>query len=209
MSDNIGIRYDNMVKFPKDDELGLFENYDEILEETRRRIKNHNGTYILDIGCGTGNLCGKLDSTYNIVGIDKNHEMLERAKEKYKHIKFRVGNFLESPFKKSYADIVVSTFAFHGLTPEEKKTAIKNMLKYIKPNGKIIIVDYMFSSSEEKEKYKQYFISQNKEDLWNFISSKNYSIIEYLKEYTNNLNCKISVDHIINFTWIVEISRGN
>jgi putative AdoMet-dependent methyltransferase len=142
--DNIGVKFDNMVRTPKNDELGLFEGYDEILEETRNRIAQHKVEHILDIGCGTGNLCGELSEKYDVIGMDKNPEMLQRAKEKYKNMQCRIGSFLDKPFKENYADIVVTSYALHGLNEEEKKIAIKNMIKYLKNDGKIIIVDYMF-----------------------------------------------------------------
>ncbi|MDS0524577.1 class I SAM-dependent methyltransferase [Clostridium sp. SHJSY1] len=207
-SDSIAVKFDNMARFPKNDELGLFKNYDKILEETRRRIIEHNGQYILDIGCGTGNLCGELNETYSIIGMDKNLEMLKRAKEKYQHINFKIGNFLDTPFKENFFDIVVSTFVFHILNEEEKRIAIKNMLKYIKDNGKIIIVDYMFLDSKEKDEYKKNFNLNKREDLWDFISSKHYTNIEELKNHIVKFNYNIIIQHIVNFTWIIEITKS-
>ncbi len=204
---NIADSYDNMVNNPQNDELGLFSNYNDILEETRRRIISHNCKCILDIGCGTGNLCGKLSDRYNVIGMDKNIEMLKKVQEKYGNMKCKVGSFLDEPFKENIADIVVSTYVLHGLNNEDKKIAVKNMIRYLKENGKIIIIDYMFFDSEEKEKYRQHFKELNKQDLWDFIDSKYYTNINEFKEYIAKLNYNIKIEHKVNFTWLVEITR--
>ncbi|WP_294350117.1 class I SAM-dependent methyltransferase [uncultured Clostridium sp.] len=202
---NRAIKYNKMVKERKDDELGLFEKYEEILHDVRKYILESNPYTIIDIGCGTGNLCGPISDKINVIGIDKNEEMLEYVKNKYKNMNVRLGSFLDEPIDKNYADIVVTTFAFHGLNDNEKKIAIKNMMDYLKSKGKIIIVDFMFKDEGEREKYKNKFKSENRLELWEAINRKYYSNVEKLESYLNNLNVKVKSNHIINFTWIMEI----
>lgn len=202
---NRAIKYNKMVKERKDDELGLFEKYEEILHDVRKYILESNPYTIIDIGCGTGNLCGTISDKINVIGIDKNEEMLEYVKNKYKNMNVRLGSFLDEPIDKNYADIVVTTFAFHGLNDNEKKIAIKNMMDYLKSKGKIIIVDFMFKDEGEREKYKNKFKSENRLELWEAINRKYYSNVEKLESYLNNLNVKVKSNHIINFTWIMEI----
>ena len=202
---NRAIKYNKMVKERKDDELGLFEKYEEILHDVRKYILESNPYTIIDIGCGTGNLCGPISDKINVIGIDKNEEMLEYVKNKYKNMNVRLGSFLDEPIDKNYADIVVTTFAFHGLNDNEKKRAIKNMMDYLKSKGKIIIVDFMFKNEEEREKYKDKFISKNRLELWEAINKKYYSNVEKLESYLSSLNIKVKSNHIINFTWVMEI----
>ena len=202
---NRAIKYNKMVKERKDDELGLFEKYEEILHDVRKYILESNPYTIIDIGCGTGNLCGPISDKINVIGIDKNEEMLEYVKNKYKNMNVRLGSFLDEPIDENYADIVVTTFAFHGLNDNEKKIAIKNMMDYLKSKGKIIIVDFMFKNEEEREKYKNKFMSENRLELWEVINRKYYSNVEKLESYLNNLNVKVKSNHIINFTWVMEI----
>lgn len=57
---NRAIKYNKMVKERKDDELGLFEKYEDILQDVRKYILENNAYTIIDIGCGTGNLCGPI-----------------------------------------------------------------------------------------------------------------------------------------------------
>ncbi|WP_432662842.1 MerR family transcriptional regulator [Wukongibacter baidiensis] len=204
---NKAVKFDELVRDRSRDELGLFEKYDEIFDDVRRRIMEHGAKSLLDIGCGTGNLCGELSSKLDTIGIDQSIEMLLQAKRKYKSMKLKLGNFLDSPFSRERFDIVVTTYAFHALDESEKKRAMSNMLEYLKDNGRIIMVDFMFSNDNEREKCKSKLCDQGKEDLWKVIDNRYYTNVEQLKEYVSSLGCKIHCEHIVNFTWIVEIEK--
>jgi putative AdoMet-dependent methyltransferase len=205
--DNKAIKFDKMVRDKSNDELGLFEKYDEILSKIRIRIIEHEAVSVIDIGCGTGNLCGELSGKMDIIGIDQSLEMIVQAKKKYNKLKLKLGNFLDKPFRKNDVDIVVTTYAFHSLNDNEKKEAIKYMLEYLKDDGKIIIADFMFLNDIEMEKCKNQLYGKGRQDLWNVIDNKYYTNLEELEKYITLLGYKINSEHIVNFTWIVEIKR--
>ncbi|WBW96296.1 MerR family transcriptional regulator [Oceanirhabdus sp. W0125-5] len=205
--DNKAIRFDKMVRDRSNDELGLFDKYDEILDEVRKRIIEHKSVKVVDIGCGTGNLCGELSEKMDVIGVDQSLEMLLQARKKYNKMKFKLGNFLDKPFIKNDVDIVVSTYAFHSLNNKEKKEAIKNMLEYLNDDGKIIIADFMFLNNTEREKCKNDLYRKDKLDLWNVIDNKYYTDLEEFQKYISSINCKIHMEHTVNFTWIVEIQK--
>lgn len=203
--DNKAVKFDNMIKDAAGDELGLFEKYDEIFSAVRKRILELGAKKIIDIGCGTGNLCGELSESLEVVGIDQSLEMLIRAKKKFSNLKLKLGNFLDKPFCKKQFDVVVTTYAFHSLNPREKKKALTYMLEYLKPQGKIIIIDFMFKNDAEKEKYKNKFLNEKRQDLWEVIDSRYYTDVEELESHADLQGLKIKCEHIINFTWKVEI----
>lgn len=134
-------------------------------------------------------------------------EMLLQAKHKYPNIKVRLGNFLDEPFEENKFDVVVSTYAFHHLTPDEKRNAVSIMMEYLKPGGKIVIADLMFLNEKEKAEEKKILFKSNKEDLWNIIENEYYTNIEKIKDYLENFGCKVKYKHIVNFTWLVEIIK--
>ena len=205
--ENKAIKFDKMVKDKSNDELGLFEKYDEILSEIRSRIIEHKAKSVIDIGCGTCNLCGELSDKMNIIGIDQSLEMIEQAKNKYNKMNLKQGNFLDKPFRKKDVDIVVTTYALHSLNANEKKEAIKLMLEYLKDDGKIIIADFMFSDDLEREECKKHLYDKGRQDLWSVIDKKYYTNIEELTRYIILLDYKIHAEHIVNFTWLVEIKK--
>ncbi|MEG2290521.1 MAG: class I SAM-dependent methyltransferase [Clostridium sp.] len=206
MQCNKGRNYDKMVILSRDDELGLFEKYEEVLQMVRDRINKYNCTSVIDFGCGTGNLCGPLSNDIEVIGIDRSIDMINTGKSKFHSMRFIEGDFIDLQRLNKSADIVVSSYVLHGLTNNEKEQAISYMMKLSK-RGRIILVDFMFESNEEKENYRDTFIKGNKRELWDFISGKNYFIVEKLKESIENRGLKINTEHIVNFTWIVEIYK--
>lgn len=197
--------YDESVMENSKDGLNLFEKYDYVLETVVKRIYENNALKILDIGCGTGNLINKLNNHIQYTGMDQSIEMLLKAKKKFCNINFRLGNFLDEPFVNSEFDMIISTFAFHHLNTFEKEKAINLLLKYLKPNGKIVIADLMFLNKDERERQKKYFIKQHREDLWNIIEDEYYTDIERIKKYSELLGCNVKYEHLVNFTWVIEI----
>lgn len=188
-------------------ELGLFEKYDYILDRVSKIISDANAREIIDFGCGTGNLYGKLKNNVEFVGIDQSIEMLLIAKSKHENIELRLGNFLDEPFVENEFDIVVSTFAFHHLNSIEKGKATNILVRYLKPHGKIVIADLMFLNEEERLKQKEGFIENGKKNLWNIIEEEYYTNIQEIKKYAKMLGCKVKFEHVVNFTWILEIIK--
>lgn len=205
--DNKAIKFDKMVRDKSNDELGLFEKYDEILADIRSRIIERKAVSVIDIGCGTGNLCGELSNEIDILGIDSSLEMMLQAKKKYNNMEFKLGNFLDKPFRKNVADIVVTTYAFHSLNNDEKKEAIKNMLEYLKNHGKIIIADFMFANDIGRENCLNNLCDKGRQDLWDVINNKYYTNLEEFEKYIKSIGYEIHSEHIVNFTWIVEIEK--
>ncbi|URZ04449.1 MerR family transcriptional regulator [Clostridium felsineum] len=196
--------YDDCVKKDGADTLGLFSKYDFILESIVRKIGDRRK--VIDIGCGTANIVKKLNQNVQYTGIDQSIEMLILAKEKNKNIKLRLGNFLDKPFIENEFDVVISSFALHHLKPDEKKVAVRNLLRYIKNNGKIVIADLMFLNKEERERKKKWFISNKREKEWGVIEDEYYTDIEEMKNYVESLEKKLIYQHVVNYTFIIEIS---
>lgn len=197
--------YDTSIKSMEGDDLKLFENYNDVLDAVVTKIVDKNLIKILDIGCGTANLYERLKDNVEFTGMDQSIEMLLQAKSKYPNMKLRMGNFLDNPFIEKEFDTIVSTYAFHHLKPVEKENCIDLMLRFLKTGGKIIIADLMFLNEEEKIKQKEDFYNKGREDLWEIIEDEYYTDIERIKRYSELLGCRVSYEHIVNFTWILEI----
>lgn len=197
--------YDVSVKSNTDDELNLFDGYEDIMNKLRGIIRESSAEKVLDIGCGTGNLCGSLSDDIDVTGMDQSIEMLILAQNKYSKMKLKFGNFLDNPFVENEFDMIVSTYAFHHLTAEQKRKALDIMLKYLKPNGKIVIADLMFLNNEKREQCKANFEKKKRLDLWEIIDDEYYTIIDGFKSYAEFLGCTFYCKHLRNFTWLIEI----
>lgn len=91
---------------------------------------------ILDLGCGTGILTARLFNLGNrVVGIDSSHSMIEKAKDQFPEIEFRVCNALDLPFEQEF-DVVFSNAVFHWI--DDHDLLIKNIYKSLHDGGLLI-----------------------------------------------------------------------
>lgn len=200
-------RYDDSIKNASGDELEIFDKYDFVLDTVARKILNMKAKKVLDFGCGTTNLYGKLNGHVEYIGIDQSIEMLLQAKNKFPNINLRLGNFLDEPIINSKFDTVVSTYAFHHLSNLEKEKAIVLLLNYLESSGKMIIADLMFLNEEQRKKQKEYYYKNNRKDLWDVVEDEYYTNIEEIKKYAELLGCIVKYEHIHKFVWILEITK--
>jgi SAM-dependent methyltransferase len=99
-------------------------------------------TKVLDVGCGMGRTTNYIDKLgHNVVGIDLSPAMIEKAKDLYPVIDFRVMDVCDLSFPDDFFDTVV--FSFNGLDciyPEEKRwKAVKEMKRVLKKDGLLIL----------------------------------------------------------------------
>lgn len=200
--------YDKTVKNNINDELHLFDKYDFVLDSVVKIINKNNALNVLDIGCGTGNLFGKLNDRINYVGVDQSIEMLLQAKRKYPHMNLRLGNFLNEPFVENEFDIIASTYAFHHLNFLEKQKAVNILLRYLKFGGRIVIGDLMFKNNTARIEEQERLVKVGRNDLWDEIEDEYYTDIEEIGRYAEKLNCIVKYEHIGNYTWILQIIKN-
>jgi len=134
----------------------LYHNYDEGLKQTVQWISPALGEKGLDIGTGTGNLAGKLlQHGADMTAIDQSREMLRRCRTKYPEMHVKLGNFLALPFADHSFDFVVSSFAFHHLSPDQQLLALQEMQRVLTSRGRIGLTDLMFVDAAHREFYIQ------------------------------------------------------
>ena len=81
------------------------DRYDLIHVE---RIKPHlkKEHKFLDVGCGYGNTCNYLSPYAECCGVDISETVIEKAKEKYPHIKFVCADVIDIPSAPRFFDFV-------------------------------------------------------------------------------------------------------
>jgi SAM-dependent methyltransferase len=99
------------------------------------------GQSVLDVGCGTGVLaCAAAERAGpkgRVVGLDPNERMLAVARRKTAVVTWQLGRAESLPFADASFDAVVSQFALMFF--ESKPTAIAEMLRVLRPRGRLVI----------------------------------------------------------------------
>lgn len=105
-------------------------------EDLLELLAPKKGEYILDVGCGTGDLAYKLHELgVNVIGIDQSENMIEQAKKKYPHITFAVQNVLHLSYHDEF-DAVFSNATLHWV--KQPKIALSCMYRALKRNGRFV-----------------------------------------------------------------------
>lgn len=104
---------------------------------------------VLDVGCGTGVLTRQIAARLSAdgalaVGLDAAPKMIEVARRRgfgLPRLRFDVGVAEALPYGDTSFDCAVSTFFFHHIDAELKRRSLAELLRVLKPGGRLIIVD--------------------------------------------------------------------
>lgn len=130
------------------------DNYDNPLTSITFRQTNakivkllepKQNSSLLDVGCGSGILIKFLldaNRGMKLFGLDITPKMVEVAKRKFSNdpsVEITLGSAVKMPYKDSSFDYVTCASSFHH-HPDPVKSA-KEMVRVLKPGGKLLILD--------------------------------------------------------------------
>jgi putative AdoMet-dependent methyltransferase len=202
---NKGEKYDQMIKNPKNDALGFFEDYYENMKFIQEHIVTIDPKQVYDIGCGTGNLTGPLSDKIGVIGIDKSNEMLLQANAKYPNMTFineDIDHWI-SEADLSSDNLIISSFVLHAL--QEKEYLFKWFSEVIKNNNTVIIVDYLFKNETERLDFIKSLKNDGKSELCALIESKYYIMIDEIEAWCNTQNLKFKLTMLTHWIGMFEI----
>lgn len=117
--------------------------------ELVRRLSLAPGERVLDLGCGTGTLTLMLATAYpnsHVTGIDADSTALAIARRKRPgetpSLRFLQGLAQSLPFADEEFDGAVSSLFFHHLTQAQKRAALRELYRVLKPAGRVHIADW-------------------------------------------------------------------
>ncbi|MGK7947676.1 MAG: trans-aconitate 2-methyltransferase [Xenococcaceae cyanobacterium] len=105
-------------------------------EEIIELLAPQAGEYILDLGCGTGQLTNKIAATgAKVTGIDRSSEMIVKARANYPQLKFEVANATNFQVKQPL-DAVFSNAVLHWI--KQPEAVINCIQQALKPGGRFV-----------------------------------------------------------------------
>jgi putative AdoMet-dependent methyltransferase len=205
--DALARRYDEMVAQTQGEE-DLHRDYDSALDLTAEWAGVSPGEEGLEIGVGTGNLARRfLEKGVRLTGVDQSIEMLKVCREKLPQLPTRPGNFLALPFGEEIFDFVVTSFAFHHLTDEQKQLALDEMIRVLKPGGRILILDLMVPNAGERERLRQKWTEERKTGLLRSLEDEYWSDLSLLRHWFEKRGFSFRSRKIHDFLHLVRAER--
>ncbi|KSU69420.1 class I SAM-dependent DNA methyltransferase [Bacillus altitudinis] len=196
--------YDDTVSGHDEQYKEVFRQYPAILKEITRRA----GQHVIEFGSGTGNLTAALlQADKKVFGVEPSEAMKKAALQKEIPNVFHDGDFLSFPAPPFEPDTIVSSYAFHHLTDDEKKQAIHTYGNILPSGGKIVFADTMFQNQAAHQaatnKAKAAGFDQLAEDL----ETEYYPSIGVLKQIFEEEGFSTSFHQMNDFVWIVEAKK--
>lgn len=111
-----------------------------ILNGLNQLIQQKNSITIVDIGCGSGDLCRVMASyldekkiSYQIIGIDMNPNIIEYAKKMTTNsfIRYEIENAFSSHISKYKPDIITASLFLHHMSDNDIRTLVKNWVENV------------------------------------------------------------------------------
>lgn len=99
---------------------------------------------ILDVGCGTGALAGRLaERGYQVVGVDPSGGMLELMRARRPDVQAVEASGDALPFDDDGFDMVLTVAALHHVAePEAVRRTLGEMTRVCRPGGRILVWDH-------------------------------------------------------------------
>lgn len=105
--------------------------------------------HVLDLGCGTGTLTlmiKRAQPEAHVFGLDPDPRVLERARAKAAGaglvVNFDLGLADSLVYTAELFDRVLSSLMFHHLTPAQKRAALREVRRVLRPGGTLHIADW-------------------------------------------------------------------
>jgi putative AdoMet-dependent methyltransferase len=193
--------YDDSVSGNDKEYKEVFENYDTILETVA--LKSHGR--VVEFGAGTGNLTEKLISAgREVIAIEPSKVMRDKTKARFLNLQLMDGDFLNFPDIPGGIDTIVSTYAFHHLTDQEKNEAIRHYSGLLKETGKIVFADTAFKDEQDRLERHRIVEAQGYKNLLEDLQREYYTTLEVLEKIFRDNGFHVSFEKMNTYVWLIE-----
>ncbi|MGO4370121.1 class I SAM-dependent DNA methyltransferase [Paenibacillus sp. 2TAB19] len=179
----------------------VFDRYDDILNAVAARA---SGT-VVEFGVGTGNLTQKLLAKgLRVYGIEPSAGMRAQFGKRQLAATLLEGDFLDYPAIEESIDTIVSTYAFHHLTDEEKGLAIAQYAAWLGDGGKIIFADTAFQDEAARHSIETAAEAAGYMELLNDLRTEYYTTLDVLESLFKENGFHVSFHSLNRYVWLME-----
>jgi len=112
---------------------------------------------VLDLGCGSGQLSLPISkSVRSVLAVDISPRMIELLKSKVAesgcgNVHMQTASIQELNFSDGSFDLIVSNYALHHLSDDQKRWVVGQAFHWLRPNGRMVFGDMMFGRGGSRE----------------------------------------------------------
>lgn len=178
----------------------VFKGYDEMLDEVVSKLTG----VVMEFGVGTGNLSSRIQASHPLIAIEPSPEMREVAERKL-GLQVQHGDFLNFPTDQS-VDTIVSSYAFHHLTDEEKREAIERYATAF-DTPRFVLLDTMFESSEARQQIIDWASARGYGDLVEDLNREFYPWTQTIRSMLEANGYRVEMTQKNKFVWLVVATK--
>jgi len=171
---------------------------------------------ILDVACGTGDMCEFWDkiaterdiTIEKITGIDPSVGMLQEARKKGLNAKFIEGEAKDLPCKEAHADILSISYGLRNVV--DRIEGLTEFHRVLKPGGLLVILEFTKLPKQKlSAKVRDFYMKKVLPLVGGFLS-KNYNAYNYLPDSIDDfLTTDNLTKELKEVGFEIEVVKGN
>ena len=195
--DSIAVDYDEDVK---NEQNPIRAGYARLMGWIT--AKTEGSRNIVDLGCGTGNTVLHIKSHQKIYCVDISENMLRIARDKLRRshgivfVAKDILDFLDGLERDDKIDTIISTYALHHLTQEDKHVLFEKAYLSLPETGKIIFGDLMFKDKGHEAEMKKRYPGLIEE-----FDNEFYWYVDEEARILESIGFKIEVERFSDLSW--------
>lgn len=160
---------------------------------------------VVELGTGTGNLALRLRGCRRLVCVDVSREMLRIARSKLSgmnRVQFVEADILEYfDHPAGPCDAVVSTYAVHHLTEDEKTRLFREAAAALRREGRAVFGDLMFENDDHRKRYLAELRGSGREELADEIEDEFFWNMEHAVDALASVGFQVAAERFSALSW--------
>ena len=188
-----------------DERNPIREGYSALLRWVVDQASAGGSSSVLELGTGTGNLAILLEDFDRMVCVDISANMLGIARAKLAdrpNVEYVQADLLQCfEALEERFDVVISAYAIHHLTEEERHVLFRSVERSLEPGGRAVFGDLMFADDEERRDYLAALRSKGESDLADEIEDEFFWNVEETIGELVGLGFRVTKERFSRLSW--------
>jgi putative AdoMet-dependent methyltransferase len=184
--------------------------YGETLEWVVDRAGITPDSVVVDLGAGTGNTAALIPAAKHVVCVDVSTKMMDLARPKLgplESVEYVVADLLEFFDVPRRFDRLVSTYAVHHLTEDEKALLLQRIASSLEPGGLAVFGDLMFENRAARDALARKYADWP--DVIESIEDEYFWYVDDAAGHAQAAGCAITdTRRFSDLTWGIRIERS-